>query len=149
MKHYELDPKALLGGVIASDGNQEIVQLSLQKNNEIPAYETDAIILLLVLNGKAEIKTVDEVLQTEGLQVIRLEPMEAHSIRALSDNTNILVIKQLIHETGLSKRLRFGSISNLFSPSLHNRHGWLRWCNRLFSVRSARLLLGGHCGSRG
>ena len=33
MKHYELDPKALLGGVIASDGNQEIVQLSLQKNN--------------------------------------------------------------------------------------------------------------------
>ena len=26
MKHYELDPKALLGGVIASDGNQEIVQ---------------------------------------------------------------------------------------------------------------------------
>lgn len=54
MKHYELDPKALLGGVIASDGNQEIVQLSLQKNNEIPAYEADAIILLLVLNGKAE-----------------------------------------------------------------------------------------------
>lgn len=108
MKHYELDPKALLGGVIASDGNQEIVQLSLQKDNEIPAYEADAIILLLVLNGKAEIKTVDEVLQTEGLQVIRLEPMEAHSIRALADNTNILVIKQLIHETGLSKRLRFG-----------------------------------------
>ena len=65
MKHYELDPKALLGGVIALDGNQEIVQLSLQKNNEIPAYETDAIILLLVLNGKAEIKTVDQVLQTK------------------------------------------------------------------------------------
>ena len=109
MKHYELDPKALLGDVIVSDGNQEIVQLSLQKDNEIPAYEADAIILLLVLNGKAEIKTVDEVLQTEGLQVIRLEPMEAHSIRAMADNTNILVIKQLIHETGLSKRLRFGS----------------------------------------
>ena len=69
MKHYELDPKALLGGVIASDGNQEIVQLSLQKNNEIPAYEADAIILLLVLNGKAEIKTVDEVLQTEGCKL--------------------------------------------------------------------------------
>ena len=69
MKHYELDPKALLGGVIASDGNQEIVQLSLQKNNEIPAYEADAIILLLVLNGKAEIKTVDEVLQTEACKL--------------------------------------------------------------------------------
>ena len=72
MKHYELDPKALLGGVIASDGNQEIVQLSLQKDNEIPAYETDAIILLLVLNGKAEIKTVDEVCRPKACKLFVL-----------------------------------------------------------------------------
>ena len=54
MKQYTLDPKALLGGIIAQDNDQEIVQLSLQKNNEIPTYETDAIILLLVLNGSAQ-----------------------------------------------------------------------------------------------
>ena len=45
MKQYTLDPKALLGGVISSDADQEIVQLSLQKDNEIPPYEADAIIL--------------------------------------------------------------------------------------------------------
>ncbi|WP_416190575.1 hypothetical protein [Neisseria sp. CCUG12390] len=109
MKQYTLDPNALLGGVIASDNDQEIVQLSLQKNNEIPTYETDAIILLLVLNGRAQIVTEKGTLDTQGLQVVRLEPNEAHSIRALEDGTNILVIKQKTHELVFSKKLRFGS----------------------------------------
>ena len=47
MQQYTLDPKALLGGIIHSDIDQEIVQLSLQKDNEIPDYQADAIILLL------------------------------------------------------------------------------------------------------
>lgn len=109
MKHYALDPKALLGGVIASDADQELVQLSLQKDNEIPPYESDAIILLLVLNGRAQITTEQAVVETEDLQVVRLEPKEVHSIRALEDATNILVIKQLTHQLVFSKKLRFGS----------------------------------------
>ena len=109
MKQYTLDPKALLGGVIASVNDQEIVQLSLQKNNEIPTYETDAIVLLLVLNGRAQIITSEGTLDTQGLQVVRLEPNEAHSIRALEDATNILVFKQKTHELVFSKKLRFGS----------------------------------------
>lgn len=68
MKQYTLDPKALLGGIIAQDNDQEIVQLSLQKNNEIPTYETDAIILLLVLNGSAQIVSTQGTLETKGLQ---------------------------------------------------------------------------------
>lgn len=78
MKQYTLDPKALLGGVIASDNDQEIVQLSLQQNNEIPTYETDAIVLLLVLNGRAQVITSEGTLDTQGFQVVRLEPNEAH-----------------------------------------------------------------------
>ncbi|ASK28283.1 cupin domain-containing protein [Neisseria chenwenguii] len=109
MKQYTLDPKALLGGVIASDNDQEIVQLSLQKDNEIPTYQTDAIVLLLVLNGSAQIVTDAATIETRGLQIVRLESNEAHSIRALEDATNILVIKQLTHELVFSKKLRFGS----------------------------------------
>ena len=109
MKQYTLDPKALLGGIIAQDNDQEIVQLSLQKNNEIPTYETDAIILLLVLNGSAQIVSTQGTRETKGLQVVRLEPNETHSIRALEDATNILVIKQLTHEAVLNKKLRFGT----------------------------------------
>ena len=108
MKQYTLDPKALLGGVISSDADQEIVQLSLQKDNEIPPYEAEAIILLIVLNGSAQISTSSETLHTEGLQIVRLEPSETHSIRALEDYTNILVIKQLTYVAGLNKKLRFG-----------------------------------------
>jgi len=73
MQQYTLDPKALLGGVIHSDIDQEIVQLSLQKDNEIPDYQADAIILLLVLNGSAKIITQTETLSTQGLQVVRLK----------------------------------------------------------------------------
>ena len=47
-------------------------------------------------------------LETHGLQVVRLAPDETHSIRALEDQTTILVIKQLTHELTLSKKLRFG-----------------------------------------
>ena len=70
--------------------------------------KADAIILLLVLNGSAKIITQTETLSTQGLQVVRLEPNETHSIRALEDHTNILVIKQLTYASGLNKKLRFG-----------------------------------------
>ncbi len=109
MKQYTLDPQALIGGVIAEDNDQQLVQLSLQRDNEIPVYETDAIVLLIVLNGSAQITTEKETLNTRGLQVVRLDPHEAHSIRALENHTNILVVKQLTHELVFSKKLRFGS----------------------------------------
>ena len=34
MQQYTLDPKALLGGIIVEDNDQQIVQLALQKDNE-------------------------------------------------------------------------------------------------------------------
>ncbi|UOO81015.1 hypothetical protein LVJ83_08475 [Uruburuella testudinis] len=109
MKQYILDPKALLGGVIARDDDQELVQLALQKDNEIPPYQSDAIILLIVLNGSAQIVTEQESIETQGLQVVRIEPNETHSIRALENNTTILVFKQLTHDLVFSKKLRFGN----------------------------------------
>ena len=108
MQQYTLDPKALLGGISVEDNDQKIVQLALQKDNEIPPYQTDAIVLLIVLGGRAQITTEKESLETHGLQVVRLAPDETHSIRALEDQTTILVIKQLTHELTLSKKLRFG-----------------------------------------
>lgn len=109
MKQYTLNPQALIGGVIAENNDQQLVQLSLQTGNEVPVYETDAIVLLIVLNGSAQITTANETLKTEGLQVVYIEPNEAHSIRALENHTNILVVKQLTHELVFSKKLRFGS----------------------------------------
>lgn len=109
MQCYTLDPKALLGGVFHHDNDQELVQLALQKGNEIPPYQTDAIVLLVVLHGQIEVETDTQTVRSEGLQVLRLEPDETHSIRALADNTTVLAFKQLAHERSFSKKLRFGT----------------------------------------
>ncbi len=109
MKQYILDPQALLGGIIAQDDDQELVQLALQKDNEIPPYQSEAIILLIILNGRAQIRTEQAEIETHGLQVVRIEANETHSIRALENNTTILVVKQLTHTLTFSKKLRFGS----------------------------------------
>lgn len=109
MQCFTLDSQALLGGVFYQDNDQELVQLALQKGNEIPPYQTDAIVLLIVLHGRVEVKTAGQTVVSEGLQVLRFEPDEEHSIRALADNTTLLAFKQLTHERVFSKKLRFGS----------------------------------------
>lgn len=109
MQQYVLDPQALLGGIIAQDINQELVQLALQKGNQTEWYAHDAIILLIVLNGRISVSTEEQQIESQGLQVIRLEPNEAHAITALEDNTTILAVKQLLHSANLSKHLRFGT----------------------------------------
>lgn len=111
MQAFTLDPKALLGGVFFSDADQELVQLALQAGNDIPPYQTDAIVLMVVLNGQVEVSTATGTIRTQGLQVLRFEPDEEHSLRALTDNTTVLVFKQLTHARSFSRKLRFGACS--------------------------------------
>lgn len=109
MQTFTLDPQALLGGVFYQDADQELVQLALQKGNELPPYQTDALVLMVVLHGALEVQTAQGTMQTQGLQVLRFEPDEEHSLRALADHTTVLVFKQLSHARTISKQLRFGS----------------------------------------
>ncbi len=108
MKVHSLDPNILIGGVIAEDDDQQIVHLNLQKGNEVPPYEKDAIVTLVVLSGRAKIST-DTDTEVIASQVIRLEPNEKHTIMALEDNTVIVAIKQLCYQTAINRKLRFGN----------------------------------------
>lgn len=108
MKAYTLDSNALLGGIIAEDNDQQIVHLHLQKDNEMPAYQADAIITFVMLSGRARITTDEGYIDLEPLQLARLEPNEVHTVTALEDNTHLVAIKQLFHELGMSRKLRFG-----------------------------------------
>ena len=108
MKAYALDPNALLGGVIAEDADQQITHLHLQKNNEMPQYETDAITTLIAISGKARVQTAENFVDVEPLQIVRIEPHENHTVIALADNTHLVAIKQLCHQSSISKQLRFG-----------------------------------------
>lgn len=99
MQCYTIDPKALLGGIFHRDSNQELVQLTLQKGNETPPYQVNAIVLLVVLRGQIAVTTATHTLHSEALQVLRFEPNEKHSIRALTDDTTLLVVKQLAYNS--------------------------------------------------
>lgn len=108
MKAYRLDHNALLGSVIAQDMDQQIVHLNLQKDNEVPEYETDAIITFVVLSGQARIQTDENYVDIQQFEVVRVEPNEKHTVSALVDGTVLLAIKQLCHTRNVSKQLRFG-----------------------------------------
>lgn len=108
MQRFELDPAALIGGILTEDDDQQIVQLNLQKNNEVPAYQADAIITLILLSGRANIQTTSGSFELSALQLARFEPNEQHTIQALEDKTLIVVIKQLTHQLALAKKIRFG-----------------------------------------
>lgn len=96
MQYYALDPNALLGGILAEDESQQIVQLALQKGNEIPPYCANAVILLIVFAGRAEIITQQEKYTAAQYDIIRLAANERHRISALEDNTLILAVKQFV-----------------------------------------------------
>lgn len=108
MKAYQLNAQALIGGVLAEDHDQQMVQLNLQKDNEVPPYSADAIITLIVLSGSIYLQTDSGQIDLPTLSVARLEPQETHAIKALENQTLVLVIKQLSYEAAISKKLRFG-----------------------------------------
>ncbi len=108
MKIHTLDPNMLIGGVIAEDDDQQIVHLNLQKGNEMPPYEIEAIVTLIVLSGRALVTTEEGQVEITASQVIRLEPSEKHTLTATEDNTVIVAIKQLCYQSAVNRQLRFG-----------------------------------------
>jgi len=108
MRGYQLDPHQTVGGVIAEDADQQIVQLNLQKGNEVPPYSAEAIITITVLSGAVCLKTEQGQIDLQPMTLVRLEPQETHALVALEDNTSVLVVKQLCYHALLNQKLRFG-----------------------------------------
>ena len=105
MRGYQLDPHQPVGGVIAEDADQQIVQLNLQKGNEVPPYSAEAII---TISGAVCLKTDQGQIYLRPMTLARLEPHETHALVALEDNTSVLVVKQLCYHALLNQKLRFG-----------------------------------------
>lgn len=108
MQGYQLNPQETLGGIVVEDADQQIVQLNLQKGNEVPPYSAEAIITVIVLTGAARVKTEQGHIDLHPMTLARIEPEETHVIEALENDTSILVVKQLCYNTLLNKKLRFG-----------------------------------------
>lgn len=94
MQIFSIDPEAFLGGIIAQDERQELVQLVMQKGNEMQPYQVDAIVLLIMLSGRAQIRSDEDSQELVPYQIARLEANERHIVRALANKTLILAVKQ-------------------------------------------------------
>lgn len=90
MNKYYIDPKTLLGRVILSEDKQEVVHLSLKKGNEVPTYQNNANIIILVLKGKMELLSDDTIILNE-LEMVKLESNQSHSMIALEDSQVFIV----------------------------------------------------------
>lgn len=92
MKHFYIDPKTVLGGIVYSDARQEVVHLSLLKGNTVPEYSMDAEINLFLIEGNVEVALDADRKELNARELLILEPNRQHSMKALEDS-QILVTK--------------------------------------------------------
>lgn len=94
MKHFYIDPKTLLGGIVHTDEKQEIVHLSLLAGNTVPEYQINAEISLFVIEGCIELNLKEEnkIERVGARELVVLPENTIHSMSA-KENSQILVIK--------------------------------------------------------
>ncbi len=91
MNRHFLDPDTLLGRVVSSKDNYEIVHLSLKEGNEVPAYKNEADIIIFVISGRVMLVSDGEY-ELKSPDLVELEAGREHSMVALSD-CQLLIIK--------------------------------------------------------
>ena len=94
MKHFLIDPKTVLGGIVYTNEKQEVVHLSLLAGNTVPEYSANAEIDLFVIQGCVELQLekeqTAETIRTGELVI--LEANTVHSMTAVEDS-QILAFK--------------------------------------------------------
>lgn len=91
MRRHFLDPQRLLGGVLASNEDYELVHLSLLKGNEVPKYQNEAKILIFLICGRI-LLSAGERWELKALELVEIKSQEAHEMLALEDS-QLLIIK--------------------------------------------------------
>lgn len=91
MEKYFLDPRTLLGRVVTSKPNYEIVHLSLKAGNEVPEYRNKANIIIFVIEGEILLSADEEIFIKER-ELVELPSNMEHKMTAIKDS-QIMAIK--------------------------------------------------------
>ncbi len=91
MEKYFLDPTTLLGRVVTSKPNYEIVHLSLKAGNEVPEYRNKASIIIFVIEGEILLSADEEIFIKER-ELVELPGDMEHKMIAIKDS-QIMAIK--------------------------------------------------------
>ena len=90
MEKYFLDPTTLLGRVVTSKPNYEIVHL-LKAGNEVPEYRNKANIIIFVIEGEILLSADEEIFIKER-ELVELPSNMEHKMTAIKDS-QIMAIK--------------------------------------------------------
>ena len=91
MEKYFLDPTTLLGRVVTSKPNYEIVHLSLKAGNEVPEYRNKANIIIFVIEGEILLSADEEIFIKER-ELVELPGDMEHKMTVIKDS-QIMAIK--------------------------------------------------------
>ena len=91
MEKYFLDPTTLLGRVVTSKPNYEIVHLSLKAGNEVPEYRNKASIIIFVIEGEILLSAAEEIFIKER-ELVEIPGDMEHKMIAIKDS-QIMAIK--------------------------------------------------------
>ena len=91
MEKYFLDPTTLLGRVVTSKPNYEIVHLSLKAGNEVPEYRNKAGIIIFVIEGEILLSADEEIFIKER-ELVEIPGNMEHKMLAIKDS-QIMAIK--------------------------------------------------------
>lgn len=86
-----MDPTTLLGRVVTSKPNYEIVHLSLKAGNEVPEYRNKASIIIFVIEGEILLSADEEIFIKER-ELVELPGDMEHKMIAIKDS-QIMAIK--------------------------------------------------------
>lgn len=86
-----MDPTTLLGRVVTSKPNYEIVHLSLKAGNEVPEYRNKANIIIFVIEGEILLSADEEIFIKER-ELVELPSNMEHKMTAIKDS-QIMAIK--------------------------------------------------------
>lgn len=86
MEKHVLSPDTLLGRVVSTKENYQVVHLSLKKGNEVPDFKMNVHIVILVMSGKIRLFAGEEEMVLQAQDMVEVEPNREHKMTAVEDS---------------------------------------------------------------
>lgn len=88
---YHLDNKKKHVQKLTKFEKTSIVNMQLAAGEEIPAHDSAADVLIVVISGKVELNVEGEVAEVSPGVMMRMTPKEQHSLKAIEDSSFLVI----------------------------------------------------------
>lgn len=88
---YQLDNKKKHVQKVTKFEKTNIVNMQLAAGEEIPAHDSKADVLIIVISGKVELIVEGETAEVTPQVMMRMIPKEEHSLKAIDDSSFLVI----------------------------------------------------------